>query len=133
MKKVLLIILILTSCSKINDKQEIQVEKEIIQDIKFIKGKYIEDVNDDYATIIKFMEDGTFVSNLNICNAMIEVKGEYKYINDEIYINFNEKTGFDFIDDNQPYIFKVVDNEKIQIINNTSYSCLLVDKYKLEK
>ncbi len=132
MKKILLILclcglLFIQGC-KADEKIEI-VDEEIINE-GYIDGVFVEDYEiAEYATTITFYKDNTFTSYLNVCKAMVDVKGEYKLYKGKIYLYFNEETGFDFIDNNQPYIFNYKDNLLLLDSNSVSYSCAYIDRY----
>lgn len=133
MKKIFIILFILCSCSNIKEIKNVGKEENIKKEYQYINGYYVEKTDDIYKTTITFKDDGSVFSTLNICNSIIEIKGNYEYIENKIYISFKD-TGLDFIDNNEPFIFNVISNNEIQLDKkSTSYSCLLIDKYELQK
>lgn len=134
MKKIIFLILIVLLSGCITNQNKIVVDKNVTSEInsdEYIEGVFVEEYDDmEYATTITFSKDGSFKSYLNVCKAMVDIEGTYIISNGKIYLHFPESTGFDFIDDNQPYIFDIEDESLILNNESVSYSCAYVDYYK---
>ena len=133
-KILLLSLLLVNGCDKkieVNSTDNKKIEEEKTSS-EFIDATFVEEYeSSEYATTITFYSDGTFSSYLNVCKAMIDVKGEYTITDGKVYLYFKEGTGFDFIDKNQPYIFKYENDRLIIDSESVSYSCAYVDKYSI--
>ena len=89
---------------------------------------YVEEV-ENYPTSIELKNDGSFKSELNVCTGIVEVSGTYVIDEDRLFLSFLEKTGFEFLDNGQPFIFIMNNDKLIQEENNEVYSCAYVNTY----
>lgn len=94
--------------------------------IPFVAINYYEDT--DNGSTISLINETQFETNLNVCSGFVSLKGDYTIIDNVLTLNFLEATGFDFIDENQPFTFEIK-NDKLTILDEKMYSCAMVDTY----
>jgi len=81
----------------------------------------------------RLYDDGTFSSSLNICAGMSEIKGTYIVEDTKVILDFPTKTGIQFIDEGQPFIFNITDDELTLDASNDFFSCSYVNVFKLKQ
>lgn len=131
MKKLIALLLLLSicGCQSAPIKENATSEKTSVQNT-VLTGTFIEESDPvEYATTITLKDDQTFETTLNMCKAMVDLTGTYTVDGDKVYLTFPESTGFNFIDENQPYIFILSDNRLVLSEDSQVFSCAYVDTY----
>ena len=130
---VFLVVFSLLGCSKKTEEitENTQTETNVPTENKIV-GTYIEKA-DNYPSTIILNDDGTFSSSLNICAGMSEIKGTYIVEDTKVILDFPTKTGIQFIDEGQPFIFNITDDELTLDASNDFFSCSYVNVFKLKQ